>query len=98
MRFPGGADLPGLLALQQLLHGVRAGHGGPGGEGEHEGRRDPQHVRLAALLQVLPQPGAAAVDLVAAGEVEGQAVRPCLVQDADGQLPLGAEPGPGAGP
>ena len=46
----------------------------PAGEGEREVRGDPQHVGLPALLEELPQLGAAAVDLVPAGEIEGQPV------------------------
>jgi hypothetical protein len=53
-----------------------------------EAGRDAQHVRLAAGFQVLPQVGAAAVDLVATGEIEANAVGEHLGKQADGQIPL----------
>jgi hypothetical protein len=56
-----------------------------------EVRRHAQHVALAAGLQELAQLGAAAVDLVPAGEVEPDAVREHLTDQVDGQLPLGPE-------
>jgi hypothetical protein len=85
------ADLPAPLVLQQPADSLRAGQLGARGQGEHEVRRHPQHVGLAAGLEELPQLGAAAVDLVAAGEVEAQAVGVRGRADIDGQLPLGAE-------
>ena len=88
---PGGADLPAPLVLDQPPDRLRAGQLGPRGQGEHEGRRDPQHVGLAVGLEELPQLGAAAVDLVPADEVERQAVGVGVRADVDGQLPLGAE-------
>jgi hypothetical protein len=48
-------------------------------------------VGLIPVLEELPQLGAAAVDLVAAEEVEGDPVRQRLGGDVDGQLPLGTE-------
>ena len=88
-----GADLPAaVLVLQQRLHRVRAGHPGAGGERDHEGGRGPQDIPLPALLKELAQLSAAAVDLVAADEVERQPVGVCVRQDVDGQLALGAEP------
>jgi hypothetical protein len=89
----GGADLPAaVLVLQQRLHRVRAGHPGAGGERDHEGGRDPQDIPLPALLKELAQLGAAAVDLIAADEIERQPVGVRIGQDVDGQLALGAEP------
>ena len=79
------------LCLQQPADGLRAGQLGARGQGEGEVRRHPQHVRLAAGLEELAQLGAVAVDLVAAGEVERQAVGVRVGADVDGQLPLGAE-------
>ena len=63
----------------------------PGGQGEGEVRRYAQHVRLAVLLEELPQLGAVAVDLVAASEIEADAVGVRAGADVDGQLSLGAE-------
>ena len=78
-----GGQLPGGRVL--------AGEPHPAGHGEVEVRRDAQHVGLAACFQVFPQLGAAAVDLIAAGEVEPDAVGEDLAEQVDGQLPLGAE-------
>jgi hypothetical protein len=47
---------------------------------------------MPAVLQELPQPGAAAVDLIAADEAECEAVGVGVVQDAGRQLPFGPEP------
>ena len=88
----GGADLPAPLVLQQRPDRFRAGQLRPCGQGEHEVRRHPQHVRLAAGLEELAQLRAVAVDLVAAGEVEADAVGVRAGADVDGQLSLGAEP------
>ena len=68
-----------------------AGEPEPAGQEEAEVRRDSQHVGLTAGLQVLPQLSAAAVDLIAAGEVEPDAVSEHLADQVDGQLPLGPE-------
>lgn len=62
------------------------------GKTSPEPAADPQHVGLVSFLQVPPQFGAAAVDLVAADEVEGQAVGARVIEDVDSQLALGAEP------
>ena len=61
------------------------------GQRDHEVRRDPQHVGLTLSLEELPQPGAAAVHLVAADEIEPQAAGVAVSADVRGQLPLGAE-------
>jgi hypothetical protein len=61
------------------------------GHGEAEVRRDAQHVALAAGFEELPQLGAAAVDLVAADEVQADAVGENLGEQVDSQLPFGAE-------
>src|SRR5262245_47126567 len=53
-----------------------------------EVRRDPQHIPLAAVFAELAQFGAAAIDLVAAQEVDPGAVSEGLGADIDGQLPL----------
>ncbi len=86
-----GADLPAPLVLQQPADGLCAGQRGARGQGEGEVRRHPQHIGLAAGLEGLAQLGAAAVDLVAAGEVEPDAVGVRAGADVDGQLSLGAE-------
>ena len=88
---PGRADLPAPPGGQQRGGGLLAGEPHPAGRGEVEVRRDPQHVRQAAGFQVLPQLGAAAVDLVPAGEVQADAVGKHLADQVDGQLPLGPE-------
>jgi hypothetical protein len=77
--------------LQQRRNGFRAGHLRPRGHGEGEVRRHPQHVRLAAGLEVLAQLGTAAVYLVPAVEIRPDAVGGGVGADVDGQLPLGAE-------
>jgi len=87
----GGADLPAPRVLQQRCDGLRAGHFRARGQGEGEVRRHPQHVGLAAGLEELAQLGAAAVHLVAAGEIEPDAVGVRRRADVDGQLSLGAE-------
>jgi hypothetical protein len=87
----GGADLPAPLALRQPLDRFLAGQFRPAGQHDHEVRRDPQHVGLAAGLEELAQLGAGAVDLVPAGEIEAQPVGVRGSEDVDGQLPLGAE-------
>src|SRR5262249_15399241 len=61
---PRGADLPAAGAGQQAGSRIRAGERDPGRQGEAEAGGDPQHVALAAALEELPQPGAAAVDLI----------------------------------
>ena len=87
-----GPDLPPALVPQQPLHRLRTGHLRARREDEREVRGDPQHVGLSVLLEELPQPRAAAVDLVPAGEIEGQPAGVAVRADARGQLPLGAEP------
>ena len=52
---PGGADLPAPLVLQQRRDRLRAGQLRARGQGEHEVRRHPQHVGLAAGFEVLAQ-------------------------------------------
>ncbi len=88
----GGAGLPAPCVRHQPPDGSGARGLRPGGQGEREVRRDPQHVGLPAGLEELAQLGAAAVDLVAADEVEAGAVGVRAGADVDGQLPLGAEP------
>ena len=87
---PGGADLPAAPARQQG-GGLRAGQLDAAGQHEAEVRRHPQHVGLVVVFEVLAQLGAVAVDLVAADEVQPDAVGDGLGEDVDGQLPLGAE-------
>jgi hypothetical protein len=87
-----GADLLAPRVLQRRLDCLRAGQLRARGQGEREVRRHAQHVRLAVVLEELAQLRAAAVDLIAAGEIEAGAVGVCAGADVDGQLPLGAEP------
>ena len=89
---PSGAYLPAAFVLQQAVDRLRAGEGDPGRQGEAESGRDPQHISLAALLQELAQFGAGAIYLVPADESDGGAVCESRGEDADGQLPLSAEP------
>src|SRR5207245_9294500 len=70
----GRADLPAAPGGQQRGGGLLAGQPDAAGRGEIEVRRNPQHVGLAAGFQELAQPGAAAVDLIAAGEVQADTV------------------------
>ena len=88
---PGGADFPAPLVLQQRLNRLRAGQPGASGQGEHEVRRHPQHVRLACGFEVLAQLGAGAVYLVPAVEVRPDPAGGGVLADVDGQLALGAE-------
>ncbi len=88
----GRADLPAPLVLHQPFYRLGAGQLRPAGQREHEVRGDPQHVGLPAFPGELPQLGAAAVDLVPAGEVEADAVGVRVRTQVDGQLALGAEP------
>jgi len=88
---PGRADLPATPGTQQRDGGLLAGEPHPAGHGEVEVRRDPQHVALAAGFQVLPQPGAAAVDLIPAGEIQADTIGEHLAEQVDGQLALGPE-------
>ena len=87
----GGADLPAPGVLQQRRDRLRAGHLGARREREHEVRRHPQHVGLAAGFEVLAQLGAVAVHLVPAVEVRPDPVGGGVRADVDGQLSLGAE-------
>jgi len=87
----GRADFPAAPGGQQRDGGLLAGQPDAAGRGEIEVRRNPQHVGLAAGFQVLPQLGAAAVDLIPAGEVQADALSEDLAEQVDGQLPLGAE-------
>ena len=61
------------------------------GHGEVKVRRHPQHVTLATAFQVLAQPGAGAIHLIPAHEVQPDAISEDLGEQVDGQLPLGAE-------
>ena len=87
----GGADLPAPLVLHQAFHRFGAGQPRPAGQRDHEAGGDPEHVGLALGLEELAQPGAAAVDLVPADEIEFQAVGAAVSTDVHGQLSLGAE-------
>ena len=79
------------LSFSSRADGLRAGQLRARGQGEGEVRRHAQYVRLAVVLEELAQLGAAAIDLVAAGEIEAEAVGVHLRAQVDGQLPLGAE-------
>src|SRR5512142_446352 len=87
---PGRADLA-VAAGGEPGGGVRAGQPLPAGQGQAEVPRHPQDIGLAAVLEELPQLRAAAVDLVAAEEIEADAVRERLGGNADGELSFGAE-------
>ena len=87
----GGADLPAALVHQQRLDRFCAGQLRPCRQCEREVRRHPQDVRLAAGLEELAQLRAVPVDLVAAGEVEPDAVGVRAGAQVDGKLALGAE-------
>ena len=86
-----GTDFPAPLVLRQPLDRFLAGQLRPAGQRDHEVRRDPQHAGLTAGFEELAQLGAAAVDLVPAGKVEGQPVGVRASEDVDGQLAPGAE-------
>ena len=81
-----------FFAFSSLLHRLRAGHLVPAASVSMKFEAHAQHVGLAAVLQVLPQVRAGAVDLVPADEVEGQAVSVRIAEDVGGELSLGAEP------
>ena len=87
---PGRADLPAAPAGQQG-GGLLAGQHDAAGHHQAEAGGNPQHVGLIVVFQVLAQLGAGAVDLIAAHEVQPDAVGDGLGEDVDGQLPLGAE-------
>ena len=87
----GRADLPAPRVLCQAFHRFGTGQPRPAGHRDREVRRDPQHVGLALGLKELPQLGAAAVYLVPADEIKGQAVGVAAGADVHGQLSLGAE-------
>jgi len=63
----------------------------PLGQGDPEVLRHPRHVCLLVGLEVLPQLGAVAVNLVPAVEIGPDLVHGRGRADVDGQLALGAE-------
>src|SRR5438067_10448230 len=79
---PGAAHLPRQLA-QQTRYRLPAGQPCTVAQLKHERARHPQHVRLPAPLQELPQLRAAAVDLVATHHI----LLTGLVQRPDHQPP-----------
>jgi hypothetical protein len=87
---PGGADLPAAPAAQPR-GGLLAGQRDADGQDQPEAGRDPQHVGLVVVLQVLAQLGAGTIDLIAAYEIQPHAVGGGLGEDVGGQLALGAE-------
>ena len=70
---------PGLALVQAELR-----------QGDHELRRDPQHVRLAADFEEFPQLRAAAVHLVSADEIEAGPVG--MAAGAEPELRVPAQP------
>jgi hypothetical protein len=86
---PGRADLPAAPA--QPGSGLLAGQRDTAGQDQPEAARDPQHVGLIAVLQVLAQLGARAIDLIAAHEVQPHAIGERPGENVEGQLALGAE-------
>jgi hypothetical protein len=64
---------------------------GAGTQIEVEVRRHSQHVTLGVPLQERAEPGAVAIHLVAAHEVQDESVSERVGQNGDGQFTLGAE-------
>jgi hypothetical protein len=67
---------------------LRAGERNPAGQREAEAGGDPQHIPLAGLSAELAQLSAVAINLIAADDIEGDAVSEPISENVDGQLPL----------